>query len=954
MTARVRFLLLIMCFGVASSSFAQTTIKLSGKVTNQKNEPVAGASVLIEGTNTGTAANIEGRFTLNLEPGKKYTLIISATGYNGKSIADIEVAIGANNEMDIVLEPSKQSELGGVVLKSTRRQESTNALLSFQKNNTALSSGLAADFIRRTPDKNTGEVLKRVSGTSIQDNKFVIVRGLSDRYNSAVINNAQLPSTEPDKKAFSFDVIPSSLVDNIIINKTATPELPGDFAGGLVQINTKDVPTKNSLNIGVSFGFNTQSAFKDFISNERNGLDWLGFDDKTRGLPKGFSTSPQAYRALGGTNTGVQQQIEMSKLFRNDVYKQKNSTALPTQTFNITWGNSARFKDGGTLGTILSVQYRSSMLKYAVDRKLHEDDGDVLVELYDEQNKYSVNVGALANITYVKGKHKISFKNLVNQLFEDNYYTRTGVSNDRVQDIDFRSSALNQRSLYSGQLEGEHQITRGGIKLRWNGNFAYNWKSQPDLRTSSYFRSKGTNDPFEFNDDDTRRFFSDLKDYSYGANGALTIPFTMGKNKQTFKAGGSTLIRIRDFRSRILRYEPANVTQFNSSKNFLSYDQIFAPENIGTDGFKILDFTNNQDKYFGVSVLNGMYGMLDNNFGEKIRLVWGVRVENFQQFLTTKDVTAKRVVVNTEKWDVLPSFNFTFSPNSKNNIRAAASRTVARPEFREIAPFAFFDYEVNYAVNGNPDLKRSSILNGDLRYEFYPKGGEAITIGAFYKYFDDPIELRLNSSSVLDRRNYEYTNADKAYSLGAEFEVRKNLDFVSNSLENFSVFANLTYIYSKVTLLSTTGAGNVTANRPLQGQSPYLINVGLQYNSKTGGWNGSLLYNRIGQRLALVGINDLGFPDVYERPRDQVDIQIAKKIMKNKGEIKLTWADLLNPSYYFYENVDSKKAFGSGNDRLFYSYKPGSTITVGFTYDFNLGKNKFLSSITAKSKTKII
>jgi len=180
-----------------------------------------------------------------------------------------------------------------------------------------------------------------------------------------------LPSTEPDKKAFSFDVIPSALIDNIIINKTATPELPGEFAGGLIQINTKDVPTRNLLSVGVSWGFNTQSVFKDFTSNERNGNDWLGFDDRTRGLPKGFPTSAQAYRVLGGTTTGIQQQIEYSKLFNNDVYNEKNSTALPTQTYNLTWGSGKKFKNGGTLGTILSLQYRNSMLKYDVDISRH-------------------------------------------------------------------------------------------------------------------------------------------------------------------------------------------------------------------------------------------------------------------------------------------------------------------------------------------------------------------------------------------------------------------------------------------------------------------------------------------------------------------------------------------------------------------------------------------------------
>ena len=926
----------LVAFFIVVFSFANAQIRLSGKIVNAKNEPVPSVSVKIAGSQEGTASDIEGRYSLLLTPGKKYTIEFSAVGYVGKSVSEVEVGPGLDNDLNIVLVVEPKS-IGEVTVKSTtRRQENTAALLNFQKNNISLSSGLAADFIRRTPDKNTGEALKRVSGASVQDNKFVVIRGLSDRYNAAIINNAQLPSSEPDKKAFSFDVIPAALIDNIIVNKTATPDLTGEFAGGVVQINTKDVPTKSQLSLGISFGVNTQSAFKDFLSNERNNTDWLGFDDGTRDLPLGFPKTQQEYRLAG-----VEKQLELSRLFNNDVYDEKTSTALPTQTYSLTWSNVSRWKHGGTFGTILSLQYRSSMLKYEVERKLHDDVGNVVVELNDDQNRYGVNIGSLANFTYVKGQHKISFKNLFNQLFEDNYYTRTGVSNDRIQDLNFRSSVLNQRSLYSAQLEGEHQLNSNGVKLRWNGNFSYNFKTQPDLRTSAYSRSQGSSDPFEHNDDDTRRFFSDLKDYSYGANGSLTFPFTLGEDKQNFKVGGSVLMRIRDFDSRITRYEPANATQFDPSKNLLPFDQIFAPENIAMDGFKILDFTNNQDEYFGVSAVDGMYGMFDNKFGDKTRLVWGVRVEYFEQFLRTEDVSAKEVIVNTEKWDVLPSINFTYSPSLKHAIRASASRTVARPEFREIAPFSFYDYELNYGVNGNPDLKRSSIINGDLRYELYPRGGETITIGAFYKSFDDPIEFRLDPSSVLDRRNYGYFNTDKAYTIGAEFEVRKGLGFINSSFETFSLFANLTYTYSEVTLASTSGTGGVTTStRPLQGQSPYLINAGLQYNSKTTIWSGSLLYNRIGQRLALVGLPELGFPDIYERPRDQVDIQLAKKIFQKRGELKIIWADLLNPAYMLYENIDKEKAYSATNDRLFNSYTPGSTITVGFTYDFNLGKNK--------------
>jgi len=913
---------------------------ITGKVTNERNEPLPGVSVKIIGHNGGTATDVDGRYTLQVSPGVSYELEFSAIGYVTKKVHDIFISQGLE-EMNIVLETAAKSIEAVVVRSTSRRQENTAALLSFQRNNISLSSGLAADFIKRTPDKNTGEVLKRVSGASLQDNRFVVIRGLSDRYNSAMINSAHLPSTEPDKRAFSFDVIPSSLIDNIIISKTATPDVTGEFAGGVVQINTKDIPARDFLSLGISIGFNTQSAFKDFVNNRRNPTDWLGYDNGNRAMPRGFPGSAQAYRLLSSSTTGVEKQVELSKLFNNGAYLERKNIALPTRTFSITWGNRNRLKNGGTFGTVISLQYRNSMLKSHVQRLLHQNDGEVLLELVDDQNRFNVTAGALANITYAKGNNKLSFKNIFNQLLEDNYYIRTGISNDRFQEINFRSSVFNQRSLYSGQLEGDHQITATGIRLRWNGNFSYNSKSQPDLRTSAYFRSKGTYLSFEHNDDDTRRFFSNLKDISYGASGSLNFPFIFKGEKQSLKLGGSAQIRVRNFKSRIFRYEPASILQFDASKNFLPYDKIFDPSNIAMDGFKLLEFTNNQDKYFAASARNGIFGMFDNKIGKIFRLAWGLRLENFQQFLTTKDVSAKRVIIETEKWDLLPSFNFTISPSIKHNLRISGSRTIARPEFREIAPFSFFDYEANYSVNGNPGLKRTTISNGDIRFEWYPDGGEAITIGTFYKKFNDPIELRLNPSSVPDRRNYEYANAAEAYSIGVELELRKGLDFINVDLETFNVFANITYIYSEVTLESTSGSGGLfKSSRPLQGQSPYLVNLGLQYNSRNAIWTGSLLYNRAGHRLALVGINDLGFPDIYERPRDQVDLQLSKRILNKKGEIKITWADLLNPAFYFYENVDSKKAFTHGTDRMFQTYNPGSTISFGFTYDFNLGKNK--------------
>lgn len=934
---RLRLLLSVLLLTAFVSLHAQS-IKLTGKVVNTKNEPLQGATIVISGAGKQVQADVEGKFYVTLEAGKKYTITVSNTGYQTKEITDVDVTANQDNYLEIVLED--KSSLEGVTIRtSSRRQENTTALLTFQRSNTALSSGLAADFIRRTPDKNTGEVLKRVSGASIQDNKFVVVRGLSDRYNGAMINNALLPSSEPDKKAFSFDVFPSALIDNIIINKTATPDLPGEFAGGLVQVNTKDIPSRDLLTVGFSYGYNTQSTFKEFTSNERNSNDWVGFDDRTRNLPKGFPATAQEYRALGSKPNGLQEQLALTRLFNGDVYRPVNTNAGPIQTYSLTYGKSWKTKKDASIGSIISLNYRNSMLKYDVRKGLYENDGSPIFQLSDAQNKYQTNVGAIANFTYVKGRHKISFKNLFNQLFEDNYYTRTGFNTNRLNDLKFYSSYLNQRSLYSGQLEGEHQITKSGIKLKWNGNAGYNWKSQPDLRSALYARSINTNEPFEIDPDDTRRFFSDLKDYSFGGGGQLIVPMKWGgTEKQTLKIGGSSLIRIRDFRSRIFRYVPANAVQFDVNNGIKPIETVFQSDNISITGFVLDEFTNNQDKYFGISGLNAGFAMLDNKFSN-FRVIWGVRVENFQQILTSKDQTGERKVRETEKLDVLPSLNVVYSFNNKHSIRVSGSRTVARPEFREIAEFAFFDYEQNYGVRGDTALRRTAITNLDARYEFYPKAGEAITVGVFYKSFDEPIEFRLDPSSNADSRRYFYQNAIQANTVGFEAEVRKNLDFLSKSLENFSLFSNVTILFSEVTFNDQNStSGQVKANRPLQGQSPYLINAGLQYNSKKGAWNGALLYNRIGQRLTLVGNDD--FPSVYERPRNQLDLQFAKKILKDQAEIKFTVADLLNNEYYFYENVDSKKAFNSGTDRLFNAYKPGTTFTLAFTYDFNIGSKK--------------
>ena len=909
--------------------------KVEGKVVDAKTGlPLAGVTVINKQSGKGTATDADGSYVINAEGSAKISLVFS---YNGvtQQVDDVEIKDGNVTTQNLSLTQREKTETTVVVRSTTTsRRENAASLLTFQKNNTALSSGLAADFIKRTPDKNTGEVLRRVSGTSIQDNKFVIVRGLSDRYNAAFINGAALPSSEPDKKAFSFDVIPSSLIDNIIINKTATPDITGEFAGGLVQIQTKDIPAKNELSLGVSFGFNTQSIGQEFVSNQRGSNEIFGVSDRQ------LTTSyPRKY--LDYAKLSDAQKFDVARSFNDRAFDEVTRTAGPIQQYNLTSANVKRFKNGAAFGTILGLTYRSSTLVFDASKDLFEkgNSGQAFFDYQDQQNKYSVNVGGVLNFAWTYKKNKIAFKNLVNQLLEDNYYRRNGINTENLQDVFLRSSVLNQRFLYSSQVEGSHELPFKKVKFNWNVNFALNDKSQPDLRVQTFGKSIGVNEPYRINlrGNNTNRFFSELNDKAFGYNASLSLPFNLGKQKQTLKIGGAATVRLRDFKAFIFGFsEPTDI-----SLNTLPYNQIFNAANFRNGGFRLItDLQNPQDRYYGVSALSAGYFMFDNKLSEKFRLVWGSRFEYFEQFLkSNKQGTDKAQLVDRKKFDFLPSVNFTYSPTKKTNIRLAASRTLARPEFREIANFAFFDFEQIASTAGNDTLLRSSIINADIRYEYYPKSGEVLSFGAFYKNFTDPIELRLNSASVATRRQYQFLNAAEANLYGVEAEFRKSLSFIAGNsnkyswLDNLYINGNVSVIASQVDLGNRDISGNKlpATTRPLQGQSPYLINAGFQYDGKKG-TNLSLLYNRIGDRLSLVGNDD--FKDIYEVARNLVDLQISQKVLKDKGEIKFTISDLINNEVATYENRDNKIGYNGSNDKYFARYKPGTTLSVGFNYKF--------------------
>ncbi|POY38448.1 TonB-dependent receptor [Solitalea longa] len=908
--------------------------KIIGKVSDKTfNEPIAGLPVIIKGSQKVAPTSVDGRYEFNLAPGT-YTLEFKYISYKTKTISEVEVKADKVTELNVVLDDAA-TELGEVVVSSTYKKETVNALYSLQKNNISISDGISAEIIKKTPDKTTSDVLKRVSGTSVQDNKFVIVRGLNDRYNVTTLNNSLMLSTEPDRKAFSFDAIPSNLVESVMINKTASPDMPGDFAGGIVQITTKDIPDENFITLNIGTGFNSQSTFKPFKGSQKGKLDWLTIEDGTRSLP---SSIPSKITYADYTN---EQRYQFGRDLQNDWAVLDQGKGMPTSALQFTLGNNKKFKNNTILGSIFSLSYR-----YQENiTETHRDDYDNTGQVFsydDQQFKYSSALGGILNFAYNYKGNKISFKNFYNRTLDNSHTDRSGWNKDGKDNaVLANSDYTTPKTFLSSQIEGEHLVGEKRIKLDWNLNYTNANRSEPDLRRILYSKDlEKVDDPSvpytagiggSPSPNYGGKFYSDLKDNVYGGNGFISVPFTFLKEKSLLKFGYMGYYKQRDFSSRVLAYYTS--LQFENDLLALPQDQIFNDENIRPGGFQLGELNNGTYKYNAVAYLNAAYFMFDNNLSKKIRLVWGLRTEAYSQNLKTRTPDNLREEdFDFSKFDLLPSANLTFKVNDKSNARVAYSRTVSRPEFRETSPFSFYDFSIATTVYGNPNLISTNINNVDLKYEWYPSAGQVLSISGFYKGFNNPVEQIVVPGLSGVNRTRSYENVDKAVNYGIEAEVRKDLTFISKAdwARNLIVFANAALINSKVDVLDATG--KAIGDRPLQGQSPYLVNAGLQFSALESSLNMSLMYNRIGRRINEVGVPG-EYEDVYENSRDVIDFQVSKKLFKNNAELKLTASDLLNQKTTLYQDINKNKSFDN-SDNVIGSSVFGRSFSLAFAYTF--------------------
>ena len=908
---------------------------------SEKNIGIGNASIEVRESSTAKVTNHEGRFTLKLTTGNAFTLKVTSVGFQPKEITGVEVKAGQVTTLHIILDRQAKTE-NAIVVRATARKETVNAMIAYQKNASTVAQVISSESIKRSPDRNTGEVLKRVSGTSIQDGKYLVVRGLADRYNQAMLNGVLLSSTEPDRKTFSFDIFPSSVVDNIIVNKAFVPELPGEWAGGIIQVNTKDVPARNFFQVQIGTGFNVQTLGGDFYTYHGGKTDFLGYDDGSRGLSSNFPTKGVFNNMNAGEKTKYG--LTFSNVWAPLPMKR---TVLPllNQNIQIT-GGFRRHLGKNLLSAVMGVNYNRSNKRLVYQNSIYSvqnNQASLNFDYYNTRYSRDVLAGAIGTVALEMGRnHKLSFRNILN-VNAANYSTlRSGKDyetnpefgdNIRATELAFKANTF-----FNTQLGGDHNFPALKSKFNWYGSFNILDQYIPDQRRLQYNQDDPAdpNSPYSLLIGASRtsqksgsRYYGFLNDYNYTAGANLTHNFTIGGLSQSVKGGYMFQVKDRLFNSRPFAvYLPSD----NPTLRHLDASFVFSPENFG-DGFDnkfaFNEISDARYSYVANSILNAGYIQFDNNIWGKLRFVWGLRIEHFDQVVGSMKRSDPRHF-HSKKTDFLPGLNLTYKLRHHTNIRLSGSQTVIRPEFRELSSFAFYDFDLGATITGEPKLERTRVTNADLRYELYPGSGEMFTVGVFYKFFSKPIELYFNQSGAGSSSTFNYINAQSARSYGIEMEFRKKLGRIT-ALRNFVVQGNLSYIYNRVDGL----------NRPMQGQSPYLLNLGLQYDIAKHGLSSTLLINQIGRRIYYVGnstsngttIND-SYPPVWEAPRAIIDFQLAKKVIRNKGELKLNISDILNREATFYHDLNNNRKFDRSKDALAISRKYGANLSLSFSYNF--------------------
>lgn len=944
------YIFLTLFFGTVLGVFAQTGT-VAGNIIDGafNNEPMAFANVLVKGTTKGTTSDFDGKYQLELEAGT-YTLVFSYVGYDTKEVTGVVVKAGGETIVDATL---NTNSLETVVITQSIKRNTESAVLDIQKKSVTLLDGLSSQTIKSSGAGDLASAVKSVPGVSVEGGKYVYVRGLGDRYTKSTLNGVDIPGLDPDRNTIQMDIFPTSILDNIIVLKSAAAEYPADFTGGVVDIVTKDFPTKFEASISVGGGFNPDMHGKEnFLIGSGSDTDFFGYDDGSRSVPI------NRYQEIPGTfpdQNGVLRAGLLNSLtgrFDSELRAQEE-TSSPNFDFGFTIGD--QFEVGNDkFGYLASFSYKNSTTFY--EERL---DGAFAIDPTDKSvtelltNRFSVGreginnvlLNGLVGLTYKTDRSKYK----VNLLHIQNGESTGGLFNQRIsqdgigggiEPLTKDAITYTERSVTNLLINGTH--TFGAIN-----DWKFDWKLSPTF--SKVYDKDHRVTPLQQTDQGESfispsaatfpiRIWRFLQEENWASKFDFSKKYELGGRPAKVKFGGAYTYKFRDFSIDDWTFNNNGAEVANGNpNNLLAPENLWSRDNQVTGTFLIsADRFNPGDAYEGEHNIGATYISNEFNISENLKSILGLRAENFVAYNTGTDNTNRIDYLREkiiDKFDLFPSANFIYAVKDNSNVRASYYRTTARPSFKEASFSQIFDPITDRLFIGNINVQPTYVNNFDLRFERFGEGAQMFAVSAFYKKFKDPIEQSFFEAAPTQ---LSVANLGEADVYGAEVEFRQNLGFITEGLENLRFSMNVSVTESELTMsqgefdsrsANARDGETIDRKRNLQGQSPFLINTSLNYVNSDIGLQTGLFFNMQGKTLEVVGLG--GVPDVFALPFESLNFTLNYAFGENKkSAIDLKVTNILN--------AERESVFQSfqAQDQIFSLRQPFREFSIGYSYKF--------------------
>lgn len=890
----------------------------------ESNAPIPGVRVFVSAIPGAVKTADDGSYYVDVGTGK-YAVSFVHPDFSTQIFKDIEVSKDAVITRSTELTPAG-SDLGEFVVSAPTIEGGFKALADEKRESDSVKDVIGAKQMSKSGDSDAAGALKRVTGLTLVDGKYIFVRGLGERYSSTLLNGANLPSPDPTRRVVPLDLFPTGVLSGIVIQKTYSPDMPGDFSGGVVQLRTlSDIPEEPTSSISVQLKYNSNTTFKDGSEYEGGDLDFIGIDDGSRELPGLVNSETD-----GGIKPGRLSE-EAAESFPQ-IYSTTPSTLPPGVKLKLLLSDVFEPLDSDYgWGYNIALNYENDWHLREEVRNTYSGDGQGGLVLENQTDRTrtenEVNLGGLFNfILEVGDANRFQSNTIITRQTTDTVVIDDGFLSENELNVRDTTLEWRETQLFSQQFIGEHEFASlNDMKLDWHATLSQATRDVPFTR---YYRYVETSpDVYALTSDNVHQIrYETLTDDTTDLALNLTYPvYDLFGTFTTFKLGMSSIDRNRD--SQILRFNwisPSNIDP--TILQDPNPDNIFTDANIGPGGFSLFNGTQPTDNYTAEQTLFSYYLMADMEVNESLSLMAGARVEDNDQKVTTFELSNpdEAIVGQIDKTDVLPAASMTWSFNEKMQLRAAASQTVNRPDFKELSSAPYIDPVTRDVIIGNPNLKQADVTNFDIRWEWYVTHFEGMSLSLFYKDFVNPIE-RTKLPGGGDTDVFSFVNADAATNTGIELEGRAWLSrFFGRSLSGMYIESNLSLIDSEVKLGDASGQ-LTNANRPLQGQAPWIVNLSLGYENLVSQTQATLLFNMSGEQIFSVGTQ--GLPDAYLQPIPILDFVYKKSFFRGREDnLQLTvkLQNLLDPEIEVLRGGELERSTTRGRTisaQLKYSWK---------------------------------